>query len=939
MKWSCDAGKCKQLPDKGAACTLTDKCVEKTACTAEGKCEGAAKKCDDGEFCTVDSCDANTGCKVDSTANEGKDCNDGDACTEGDKCGSGKCQPGAGAACDDSNDCTVDKCDKATGKCDFTTFTNKDTKCDDGDYCSGDDVCDGKGKCTAGGKSLCKCKTDAECKSQDDGNACNGTSFCNKTLEVWDCTANPATVPFCSPLLDNLCRVNACDFTTGSCKLIHPNQAVAKCDPNNPKLCWKQQDTSKATPVFACKDGDPCTSALCNKDGQCVIDANLCPCTTSADCKAKEDGDLCNGTLYCKPGAGCVVNPATVISCSDSGDTACLQNKCDSAKGACVAEAINENGSCTDGNPCTGKDGVDNCKAGKCVPGTDLCGCKSDADCAAQTELQANALCDGVLYCDLSKGEGKCRPNPKTKVFCSSLDDNECRANKCDPKTGKCAFKYVDKFTTCNADGTPCTKDDVCDGKGNCDAGTHICTCAKDADCSKYQDANKCLGTVFCDKSFAIPKCVVNPKTVVQCKTGSDNFCVKTLCDPATGKCGPKFTNPNQVCNDGDPCTVSEHCKDGKCQGGTDVCKCKVDSDCYDDGNVCNGAAFCDKSKDGGTCVNNPATAITCDPKSDNGCAKNTCQPTTGKCAIAADGSCAAANKNPCVLSLCNIKDGKCESKNFIDGTPCSGGQCIAGKCLADTEGWTTIPGGTAYLGCSSADGDCHGNEKPPVAIVLSPYLVGTHEVTVKAYEACVKAGKCTVPTAPTGSAKLCNYSDKIKADERPAHPMNCVDRAMALAYCASIGGDLPTEAQWEVAARGACAIHTGDCKAATTVWPWGPASANCEFTIIAEDGKEGCGAERTAPVGSRPKDKSPYGVLDMGGNVSEWTSDYIDQLSYSKIAADTKDPASATKGTQPTVRGGSIASTPKKARVGDRKTPANTKLDYRFGIRCVKAL
>lgn len=78
--------------------------------------------------------------------------------------------------------------------------------------------------------------------------------------------------------------------------------------------------------------------------------------------------------------------------------------------------------------------------------------------------------------------------------------------------------------------------------------------------------------------------------------------------------------------------------------------------------------------------------------------------------------------------------------------------------------------------------------------------------------------------------------------------------------------------------------------------------------------------------------------MLDIGG-VTERTSDYTDQLSRGRIAADTKDPASATKCTQLAVGGGGIASTPMTASVDDRNMLTISKLDDRFGIRCLKAL
>ncbi len=157
-------------------------------------------------------------------------------------------------------------------------------------------------------------------------------------------------------------------------------------------------------------------------------------------------------------------------------------------------------------------------------------------------------------------------------------------------------------------------------------------------------------------------------------------------------------------------------------------------------------------------------------------------------------------------------------------------------------------------------------------------------EVTAGAYEACAKAGKCPPPSASVwsgeerpeeGGAELCNGG---KAD-RATHPMNCLSLTMAESYCWWKGRRLPSEIEWEHAARGpdgreypwgsdvpspklvnAC---DGDCRAIgeKTKHPFDP--------IYME--KDGFGG--TAPVGSFPKGVSPYGALDMAGNVAEWTN------------------------------------------------------------------
>jgi formylglycine-generating enzyme required for sulfatase activity/serine/threonine protein kinase len=176
-----------------------------------------------------------------------------------------------------------------------------------------------------------------------------------------------------------------------------------------------------------------------------------------------------------------------------------------------------------------------------------------------------------------------------------------------------------------------------------------------------------------------------------------------------------------------------------------------------------------------------------------------------------------------------------------------------APKCAANQ---VAIPGGTFTMGDNHLDSD----SRPEHQVTLSPYCIDKTEVTVAAYRKCVDNGKCDKPEKPH---PYCIY-DKEGLDK---HPMNCVTWFEAKKYCQIIGGRLPTEAEWEFAARG-----TDGRK-----YPWGnqaPTSSRLNWS-----GKED-GWEFTAPVGSYPSDKSPFGALDMAGNVWEWTADSFSRYS-----------------------------------------------------------
>ena len=130
----------------GTKCDDGNKCTKDTKCASTGKCEGKAEVCDDGNACTKDVCNAATG-KCGFSANDGATCDVG-PCTTGDSCKNGKCNAGTSKSCNDGNSCTVDSCDNKTGKCSYSN--GKDgTKCDDGTSCTTGDSCKA-GKCAAG---------------------------------------------------------------------------------------------------------------------------------------------------------------------------------------------------------------------------------------------------------------------------------------------------------------------------------------------------------------------------------------------------------------------------------------------------------------------------------------------------------------------------------------------------------------------------------------------------------------------------------------------------------------------------------------------------------------------------------------------------------------------------------------------------------------------
>jgi formylglycine-generating enzyme required for sulfatase activity len=266
--------------------------------------------------------------------------------------------------------------------------------------------------------------------------------------------------------------------------------------------------------------------------------------------------------------------------------------------------------------------------------------------------------------------------------------------------------------------------------------------------------------------------------------------------------------------------------------------------------------------------------------------------------------------------------------------------------------GMIKIDGGEFFMG--SSDPRALDNEKPAHSVTLSPYCIDRTEVTTSAYVACSDAGKCSAAGREnyfkvfddfTGAQKavvngLCNVREP---SAKATHPVNCVDWEQAANFCKRQGGRLPTEAEWEFAARGQ------DGRA----YPWGDDAPSARFL-------NACGSEclswgkknkvypdvtykamyeeddhfpNTAPVGSFPDGKSRFGLVDVVGNVWEWTNDFYAE--YTKDAQ--KDPMGPKSGDEGRVaRGGAWnGAEPSWVRPTYRYHFPATDRSYGVGFRC----
>jgi formylglycine-generating enzyme required for sulfatase activity len=192
------------------------------------------------------------------------------------------------------------------------------------------------------------------------------------------------------------------------------------------------------------------------------------------------------------------------------------------------------------------------------------------------------------------------------------------------------------------------------------------------------------------------------------------------------------------------------------------------------------------------------------------------------------------------------------------------------------------------------------------------------HEVTNARFKACVHAGRCKPPQLVSSHLRAHYFDDPMFAD----YPVIFVEWQQASAFCSFARGRLPTEAEWERAARGTDGRHA---------YPWGDGAPDCTHANLG--GPASCIGD-TDRVGRRPEGASPYGALDMAGNVWEWTSDWYDPGYYP--SSPKVDPTGPAKGTMRVMRGGCFESGADTLRSTCRKPELPSTWAYNVGFRCV---
>jgi hypothetical protein len=641
--------------------------------------------CDDGNTCTVDTCDGADGCKHEPLT--GDECLDGDICTVTDHCEDGVCV-GIPVECNDDSPCTKDSCN-GLGGC---VYENIVAVCDDGDACTLGDICQ-DGACAGSASLTCDdgnpctddscgeagCVFEANATGCDDGNACTSGDMCTEGAckgEQVACDDN------------NLCTTDSCDIGSGC---VNVNNAQP-CDDGDGctqgDVCADGACSSGA--ASTCDDGNPCTDDACDGSLGCIFEANEAQC---------DDGNACTSGDICA-GGGCT---SEQITCDD--DNLCTTDSCDFAVG-CIhannAQPCDDGDGCTQGDVCA--DGA--CSSGAASTCDDGNPCTDDA-------------CDGNLGCIFSPNATDCddKNSCTTGDSCvqgnciglgdlSCDDGNPCTEDACLPDGG-CSHTNV--VGLCN-DGDACTGNDTCvDGACisgaviSCDDG-NSCTdeACEGGDCiftmnaSDCDDGNACTDASTCQDGSCIGS--------VGAACDDSNPCTDDGCDPSTG-C--TYQNNAALCNDGDLCTTVDTCSGGECSGAGEL-GCSDDNPCTDD--ACDSNSGCVHTdnvapcEDGNLCTVNDACANggcvaggdalgcddelycngveSCDPAV--GCVLGT-PPTLDDGVGCTDDSCDEGNDT--VVHTPN--NGACDNGTYCDGVEyCDGAQgCQSGEPVNISDG------------------------------------------------------------------------------------------------------------------------------------------------------------------------------------------------------------------------------------------------------------
>lgn len=659
--------------------------------------------------------------------------------------------------------------------------------------------------------------------------------------------------------------------------------------------------------------------------GDCVVDADDDGFFVGSDCPEERldcddgDGDVypgaeqrCNGRDNDCDGvvdsAGCVCFDGDVAACgSDEGVCEAGQKVCvEGAWGACeggvgsgveVCDGLDNdcNGVVDEACPCMpGQTRSCGVSEGVCMVGTQACDAGVWGDCEGAVG-PSDELCDGLDNdCDgtvdeesVDAGaacntglEGRCALGSLTCVNASlvCLSVNGPVAETCNGVDDNCAGGVDEDVTQA------CTT--------ACGAGVQACVAGVFDACEPLSPPeeicdgtdNDCDGLV--DESF--------PEAGLGCETGLLGVCGvgAQACTPEGLRCEPAVGPSAEVC-DG---------LDNDCDGlvDEDASGLVLTEQC---GTTCpnRSVRLC---LNGSWTACNRGEAEVCNQEDSNcdGLVDN-----TNVCYRACAGGGVATGTLNCGTGACALPAEICGDglDNDCDGVVDQG-------CVSSVEDMVYVPGGTFVMGSLAADVTAAADEQPQHLVSLSPFYIDRYEVTRGEYTACFLAGRCS------GLSLACPFQNPANPDR----PVLCVSHGQAQDYCAWRGGRLPTEAEWEKAARGPFPRRP--------IWPWGDqADVNRGvFECTALNGPS-C----VQDVDSLVSGRSYYSIHHLAGNAAEWVDDFYDADFYGpNLVVNPRQ--TADQGLGHVIRGGSYRQELQYGRTANRA--ANLDLPE-VGFRCVK--
>ncbi len=242
--------------------------------------------------------------------------------------------------------------------------------------------------------------------------------------------------------------------------------------------------------------------------------------------------------------------------------------------------------------------------------------------------------------------------------------------------------------------------------------------------------------------------------------------------------------------------------------------------------------------------------------------------------------------------------------------------------CLLETDnavdelhsGMVFIGAGQFGMGCDvTADSNCEADEQPFRQVTLEAYWIDDVEVDQAVYQECILAGGCSAPATEYDN---CAWNPIGRSD----FPVVCVTNTQARDYCVWRYKRLPTEAEWERAARGANAA----------LYPWGNEPPTCDLANSGE-----CG-QHLAKVRSLPAGATPDGIFEMAGNAGEWVNDWYADDYYGR--APEANPLGPSFGEQRVIRGGNMYQGAVEIRASNRQALEPTAYRWSVGFRCASS-